>query len=448
MFKQQMKGFLCGIIVTVLLFSMVFAAPVTKTLKVVMNNINMQINGKAVKSDIIVYNDIPYAPIKTVSEALGKQFTWDVKTYAVTIKDKAMAPVPKPAPAPVPKPIDKISSRSNPANINETIFVTTSTYDKTVFESAITILEIIRGNSAWETIYNRNKYNEPAPDGYEYILAKIKVKLNKSSVKDLQFQVSDYDFTLVSSTGVDYERKSVVVPSPELNAKLYEGGESEGWVVFTVKTTDKYPLIAFGRDYSGKGGVWYRAYNPDTPTQNQTTTINPIVDTSNTTILNPSKSQTPLTTYDDLKNFLNNNYATLETVIGKTNFTFEITENTKSFEPSDYWIRVKYDYNFFGGAMSNIKYTDEQKNLLRQQLKGHQESLARAVIAAMPTKKFYGGYYDSWYKYPTLKVDLQTRYYYSWTNYDQPDMSGDINQIYNKAKPSQFRWYSLIDNTL
>lgn len=92
MFKQQMKGFLFGVILTILLSSMVFAAPVSTTIKVIINNINMQINGKAVKSDIIVYNNIPYAPIKTISETLGKQFTWDAKTYAVTIKDKVVTP--------------------------------------------------------------------------------------------------------------------------------------------------------------------------------------------------------------------------------------------------------------------------------------------------------------------------------------------------------------------
>jgi len=85
---------------------------------------------------------------------------------------------------------------------------------------------------------------------------------------------------------------------------------------------------------------------------------------------------------------------------------------------------------------------------LRNELEAHQENLAKAVIAAMPNKKFYGGYYDSWYKYPNLRLDLQTRQYYSWENYDDVTYEVDLNDRYNAAKPSIFRWWSLIDDEL
>ncbi len=116
----------------------------------------------------------------------------------------------------------------------------------------------------------------------------------------------------------------------------------------------------------------------------------------------------------------------------------------------DYWIMVEFDYSYFGSAMYSNKYTDTQKNQLRQELKDHQEKLANALISTMPNKKFYGGYYISWYKYPNIKVDLQTVRYYSWINYEKDPMKidTDLYHIYENAKPSYFRWYDFIDDTL
>jgi hypothetical protein len=151
----------------------------------------------------------------------------------------------------------------------------------------------------------------------------------------------------------------------------------------------------------------------------------------------------------ELQTFLDNNYSELKTCIGNTKFTFEISENDRSYIEYDYWIKVRYEYDYFGGAMTSIKYTEEEKQQLRQELKNHQEKLAKAVIDAMPDKKFDGGYYDSWWEYPYSKVGLITRRYYSWLNYDKPDIfSIDFNQIYNLTKPSFFRWWSLIDDEL
>ena len=149
----------------------------------------------------------------------------------------------------------------------------------------------------------------------------------------------------------------------------------------------------------------------------------------------------------EIKAYLTSNYGTLDTNIGTTKFTFKIYENESSNIAYDYWIQVEYDYNYFEGAMNSNKYSSEQKNRLRQELKEHQRKLAEALIELLPNKKLYGGYYDSWYRYPNLRVDLITRRYYSWTNYDEPEWGLDISD-YEQTKPSYFRWYDLIDDKL
>lgn len=57
---------------------------------------------------------------------------------------------------------------------------------------------------------------------------------------------------------------------------------------------------------------------------------------------------------------------------------------------------------------NDSKYNAEIKAKVRQELKDYQEKLARDLITKCPTLKLFGGYYDSYYKYPNLKVDLMT----------------------------------------
>ena len=118
-----------------------------------------------------------------------------------------------------------------------------------------------------------------------------------------------------------------------------------------------------------------------------------------------------------LNQFLLTNFGTCETSLGPTSFEFDIHENDSIYWPYDYWIQVEYDSGFFVLDMNSKDVTTEMNHKVCEELKNFQERLARAVIELMPSKKFYGGYYDSWYRYPTLKVDLITRRYYSWVNY-------------------------------
>lgn len=149
----------------------------------------------------------------------------------------------------------------------------------------------------------------------------------------------------------------------------------------------------------------------------------------------------------EIKAYLTNNYGTLNTNIGTTKFTFNIHENKSIYSAYDYWIQVKYEYEFFSGAVNSIDYSNEQKNKLRQELKEHQKNIGEALIELLPNKKLYGGYYDSWYRYPNLRIDLITRRYYSWTNYDEPEWGLNISD-YEQTTPSHFRWYDLIDDKL
>ncbi|GAI91366.1 unnamed protein product, partial [marine sediment metagenome] len=41
---------------------------------------------------------------------------------------------------------------------------------------------------------------------------------------------------------------------------IYPGATHEGWGIFQVEAQDNKPLLTFGRDYKGSGGIWWQLY--------------------------------------------------------------------------------------------------------------------------------------------------------------------------------------------
>lgn len=257
---------------------------------------------------------------------------------------------------------------------------------------------------------------------------------------DTTYDVSTGLFKAVSSSGKDYDSITVVEPAPSIEAKLYPGASNEGWVAFQVAQDDAKPLMTLGRKYDGTGGIWFMLYSDSA----QTTVPTPTPTLTPTPSPTPTPTPTPLTGKAALSQYLITNFSKCQTSLGTTSFTFYIDENKAITMPYDYWIQVEYDFNFFYDLRYSNNITTEMNLKVCQELQDYQEKLARAVIAFMPDKKFYGGYYYSWYEYPTLKAGLKSRQYYTWVNYQPASFSG----TYEAAKLSSFQWYQLIDDKL
>lgn len=149
-------------------------------------------------------------------------------------------------------------SRANPAPIGTTLTITKEDILET-YTAKVTLLEVVRGDKAWEMVKQANLFNSPPPDGYEYLLARIKFELVAMKDPQAKHDVHFVHFTLVSGQGADYEPVlTAVPPAPALTASLYQGASHEGWAVFKVKKDDASPLITFGRDYQGRGGIWFK----------------------------------------------------------------------------------------------------------------------------------------------------------------------------------------------
>jgi len=213
-------------------------------------------NGKNVYP--ITYNGTTYLPIRSAGEALGVEVGWDGANNTVWLGEGAAAVEKGTETGSTPPATSNTGlSRSNPAPLGKAVtYSINDILDK--YTAEITLEEVIRGEEAWTRIEAANMFNSQAPEGYEYLLARINFKVVSNKKEDATVSLSPVNFTLVSSSGKDYKYPMVVAPNPELRANLYVGASNNGWAVFTVKTDDKAPLIAFGRDYDGTKGVWLK----------------------------------------------------------------------------------------------------------------------------------------------------------------------------------------------
>lgn len=87
--KKELRGFIIGVVVTVMLMgTFTFAAEVRKTIEVRLNSVNLTVNNKKVQADNILYNGTTYVPLRAIAEMLGKDVGWDQKTNTASINDK------------------------------------------------------------------------------------------------------------------------------------------------------------------------------------------------------------------------------------------------------------------------------------------------------------------------------------------------------------------------
>jgi hypothetical protein len=125
-------------------------------------------------------------------------------------------------------------------------------------EAVITVLEIVRGAKAWDLVKAASPSNQYPDAGMEYVAARIKFVFgSKGGSGDLSYGIRDEQFTLVSESGRQYERPSMVLPKPELSGRLYPGDSLEGWIILLVSIDDKKPLMSFGNNYNR---VWFKLY--------------------------------------------------------------------------------------------------------------------------------------------------------------------------------------------
>lgn len=245
-----MRKFLSGFLVGTVIFSAVGAFAVSYVAEPA--TFKILVNGEEFVSDppALVVEGRTYLPLRAMGNALGVPVEWNAELNQAEVGNSA--------------PIASANqySRNNPAPLNtiQTYTKTSEWYEADNYTVNVRVSEVIRGDAAWKKIKEENMFNDPAPDGYEYIMAKIAFSVLDTKI-DVSVTPSEYNFKTFSSNNEEMEHPSIVNPEPTLSGSLYEGGNTEGWITVMVKKDDPKPKLSYGLDYNGAGGIWFALYN-------------------------------------------------------------------------------------------------------------------------------------------------------------------------------------------
>ncbi|KIL42706.1 hypothetical protein [Jeotgalibacillus soli] len=141
----------------------------------------------------------------------------------------------------------KLGSRSNPVPFQQTATVEDELYndngDAFKIKFDLTVTEVARGDAAYQQLVAMNEFNEPAPEGYEWVLTKAKVKFLESETEDLSLFIDGImNFNMVSESGDIYSGDSVGTTEPSFSFEMYVGNEKEGYMAHLVKPGEEAQL--------------------------------------------------------------------------------------------------------------------------------------------------------------------------------------------------------------
>lgn len=162
-------------------------------------------------------------PTPTESTAVGEVGQLDpINTLVFTMMPE---PIVTPEPASILTAMPVGLSRSQPFPRSE--IVPAPNWD-------VQVLEVKRGDEAWNEILAANQYNDAAPEGMEYLLIKLHVK--STYADNEEHSIGHCDFNVTGDRLNLYSCLSTfaISPEPQLDATLFTGGETEGWISYLV----------------------------------------------------------------------------------------------------------------------------------------------------------------------------------------------------------------------
>lgn len=124
------------------------------------------------------------------------------------------------------------------------------------YDAKITVLEVVRGEESTDLIKKASESNAPAPNGFEYLLARIRFEFfARGTPGNKTWSLSGKQFHAFSGDGTRYGTLSIVLPEPELAGELRSDDSCQGWLAFEVAKQDKKPLMTFEQ-----GNVWFQLF--------------------------------------------------------------------------------------------------------------------------------------------------------------------------------------------
>lgn len=148
-------------------------------------------------------------------------------------------------------------NRMNPApiGIEQTINIQNSDNS---YDVAIKLSEVLRGEKLNEIMGSTVANDEPT-EGCEFIAAKFSIAVSNMRDKEQSISFSSSSFESYTSNNEKLDSKYIYLQDDAyLDAKLYDGGKAEGYVIFQVQQADQTPKAVFNVNYDGTGGAWFK----------------------------------------------------------------------------------------------------------------------------------------------------------------------------------------------
>lgn len=152
---------------------------------------------------------------------------------------------------------DNLGKRSNPVPISEWIefqdiyYESLESFDEIEGTYKLRITEVERGESAFEQLKSENQFNEPAPEGYEWIIATFEIEMLTGD-EDAPYSLAPY-ITVMSSSGNEVPQDDYgTLDGNEFGyVDLFPGGTHSGRVTNYVPEGDEALLVyEYGFDSS------------------------------------------------------------------------------------------------------------------------------------------------------------------------------------------------------
>jgi hypothetical protein len=132
-------------------------------------------------------------------------------------------------------------------------------------DAKISLLEIVRGEKAWQRIKAADSSNVQPKADQEYVLAHMRFEMSARTPGSKSYQIRSGQtgqFLAFSAEGQPYETPGLVLPKPELAGTLRSGEPMEGWLAFLVSKNEAKPLMNFDPASGAAKGqgrlIWFR----------------------------------------------------------------------------------------------------------------------------------------------------------------------------------------------
>ena len=131
-----------------------------------------------------------------------------------------------------------------------------------IFDLEISVLEILRGQEAWDRVQAQGVTDDHPSSGFEYLLVRIGFGYYRRGrgFGETPYILMDGQFAAMSSDGktcyeIPFKFKQ---PEPGLVGESFVPGDSrEGWILLQVPEDEKQPHLRFNREYmEGVYGIW------------------------------------------------------------------------------------------------------------------------------------------------------------------------------------------------